>query len=270
MRSNILTCMLILGCVAVTVGLFCDRAATHALPVAIPRAADDAPSIPFAAAPPFPEEYILLTKLTGLQLPQKPTLEQALTAVSDAVHCQLQVKWDVLQQVGVRRTDSVQLYEPIVDLSAEDALNRILFGATDSAAIEFIVKDHTIVVSTWDDLSTQIVTLAYDVRDLIQAYIEAMQVPGEAPIPHLRAAEAIMDFLTGSVEPGTWLDNGGNTGRRFEFMGILFITQTRKNHNAIAEQFVALRQISRAKLPTALERKHEPDSADAPDPVQKR
>jgi hypothetical protein len=210
MRDNIFTCVLILGCLGVTIGLFHDRAVSPALPPPISVIAANDEPIQFVSAPPFPEEFILSKRIKDVRVSQMPTLEDALAAIANAVHCDLQVKWAVLQQVGVQRTTPIQLNEPLAGLSAEAAIHHIFSEVPGPVAIDYIVKGHTIIVSTEVDLSGEVVTLAYDIRGLIQAYIQAMQVPGAAgpSMSRMESVDEITNAVMSDVEADTWRTTG--------------------------------------------------------------
>jgi hypothetical protein len=53
-------------------------------------------------------------------------------------------------------------------------------------------------------------------------------------------ADSIIRFITGTIDPETWRDNGGTSGSISEISGILIVTQTAENLAAVAQ---ALHQI---------------------------
>lgn len=104
--------------------------------------------------------------------------------------------------------------------------------------IGYAVRDGVVTISSEYDLKPRKVFRVYDIRDLI-AHIRRHEGPDAEPGD---ASSAIRYMIRNHVDRDSWRDAGGKDGRAFEIGGLLVITQTIANHQAIDELLGNLRR----------------------------
>ncbi|MCE5326499.1 MAG: hypothetical protein LLG01_08790 [Planctomycetaceae bacterium] len=75
------------------------------------------------------------------------------------------VKWGALSTAGISKSTTVNVH--LQDVSLEKALRVILEDVGASAALDWVLDDGVITISTRDDLATKTMTRVYDIRDLL-------------------------------------------------------------------------------------------------------
>lgn len=204
----------------------------------------------------------LSRRIPELQLDSVP-LEEAFRIIAERTKTNLSINWARLIDAGLPRTTPIKLH--LWDVNLGQALTVVLTAAcpplTDrdgqpTPRFGYTVADNVITVSTVGSPRTT-ATLVYNVRDLIEMYSiasnETVVYPddglrhAEAPVTRGEGLEAVCVFITHSVSPESWEQNGG-TGLIAGFGGLLVVRTTPENHRAIAARLQMLRD-SDKKLP---------------------
>lgn len=206
----------------------------YAIHEAAPDSAVADQRIRAALAAPLPE----VTDIT--------TLEEFVAHLSKIVPGCVWVDWDALNDMGVEREAPIRC--DFRDLSVRQALELALADAGNELRLAYEVRDGCLRITTDENLTRRMAVRIYDVRALLVAteaeheraikrYIRrARLVPvkdapgarGASPslsIPEFDAARELEQMLTQTVEPDSWVINGG-TGRATCYAGLLTVRQS--------------------------------------------
>jgi hypothetical protein len=176
-------------------------------------------------------------------LAQRGTLdvvETPLREVLDKLSTQFQVpivlKLRKLEEAGVH------IDTPVTKQLHSMPLESILDLLLDDLELDFMIRDHVILVSTPEHLESpdMMDTRIYPVRDLV-----AYSVPGTNDDPHRYAADydSLIDLITTTIAAESWVDVGGpGSIKEFDNSGVLVISQTRRTHREIAQLLATLRK----------------------------
>jgi hypothetical protein len=141
----------------------------------------------------------------SIDVDEKP-LATTLADVASSAHLILNINWKALETAGVDRNTPVTLHAK--NIPAGTLLQLILDHAGGGVAtMAYHVGDREIAVTTRDQLYTPefCVTRTYDIgfatADLDPESQEAMNI-----------AMNIRDTIVATIEPSTWMDNGGRIG----------------------------------------------------------
>lgn len=83
----------------------------------------------------------------------------------DVSNTSIHVNWAALQTAGIDRTTPVTVQ--LTDVTVEKALRVILDSVGGVVALGFVLDEGVLTISTREDLSTNVYTRVYDIRDLI-------------------------------------------------------------------------------------------------------
>jgi type II secretory pathway component GspD/PulD (secretin) len=187
-------------------------------------------------------------------------LEKILNFIRDNTGINMDVRWPVLLNAGIDKNTPVTVN--LHDVPIGKALSTILASVGGTTPLEYTVDDGVVTISTHDDLAANVhpVLLTYDVRDLLiqpstttppqlslqQATQQGSSgggggsglfndTGGNAATPQQNRTDIVNAIKTAikTIDPTSWVDNGGSVGDIQEFSGMLLIRQTPENHYKI-------------------------------------
>ncbi|MDP6543681.1 MAG: hypothetical protein QGH60_06775 [Phycisphaerae bacterium] len=156
----------------------------------------------------------------------------------DISGAKITVKWRALAKEGIEPTDTVNVH--LANVTFRKSLETILRNVeiVRKMGLVYVVDKGAITISTKSDFAKRTVVRTYDIRDIIRAGA-AM----ESPLWSCRnIIGAIQVLITDTVDRDSWRDAGGEAGALSRINGQLVITQTRANHDQIAELFGKFRE----------------------------
>jgi len=176
------------------------------------------------------EDRLTMAKLATTRVKgslERAPLASALKLITEQAGVTLSVDWQALEEVGVTRESPVTL--ELDGLRAEAALDAALGQvATDPMGRpQRVVQHGVVVVSSLDRIARHSNFVVYDVRDLA---------------PDSSAVAELQGLMTTLVDPSSWQDNGGQTGRISALGGSLVVATTRENHRAIRGVLTQMRR----------------------------
>ena len=219
------------------------------------------------------ENRQVLARLRTQRIPQvdiSNTFQEALEFVQVVGQIDVDVDWDALEEINVRRDDPVTLSLRNKPLQA--VLERVLARVGDPAFGEkawYTVQDGILLVSSDRALRRNTYLEIYDVRDLVVEIPEyrnapqfdlnqilqggrggggqsPFQDPGDQDVERMPLEERIdrmKDIIRELVDPGEWRDQAGETGAIYDWQSQLLITQTAENHRQIRSLLSKLRSV---------------------------
>ena len=154
-----------------------------------------------------PESLPSLLATTRVSLARDFTLEQLAAETGRATGLPVRARWDVIDRFGV--TTGCTVPHALEGVRLHDAL-RISgesLGIAPSRSLDARVIDGTIELATRDYFDRlELTQTAYD----LSAYARSRSLGAERPRRESQQAmDELSGLITGSVEPETWLDNGG-------------------------------------------------------------
>lgn len=213
-------------------------------------------------------------------------LDRVIDDWRDRFGLNIHVSWGQLEKVGVRRDHRIEI--KLKQVPIETVLDIVLREADGSNdVVKYIVSSGILMISTEAVVREPRVLRTYDVTDLIESGYALRRfantpvlglkltgrefVGGEARregkskggggggvfgdpeddpdhLSEMELMNQIIDLLISIVEPDGWVDNGGETGSVLAYESTLFVRQTIKNHQQIADLF----SIIRASYPAPL------------------
>ena len=190
---------------------------------------------------------------------EKQPLDKVLIFLRNYSAANILVNWAALHDAGVEKGTPVTV--SMKEVPIRKALTTILAQVSaGTASISYIVNDGTIIISTKDDLTSpkyQTVQV-YDIRDMLAAAPPeipnatrpaAVAASGPATAPaRQRQIEALIDTITTTVAPDTWVRNGGKIGTIRELNGQLIVQQTTDNQIAIYNLIQRLREMRNIQI----------------------
>lgn len=211
-------------------------------------------------------------KLPELNL-QNRTLEEAIALLRDASGADIFVNWNALAEAGIERTKPVTVR--LFNVKVSKALAIVLDGAsgpTRKSRLGYTVDEGVITISTAEDLSKNVLTRVYDVRDLLILVPEGKEAslwsrehpateparpappatqpdggqvsaPASQPTANARQAQidALITLIKETVAPDSWTPED-HVGAIKELSGQLVITQTPENQKSIQALLEQLRE----------------------------
>jgi general secretion pathway protein D len=208
------------------------------------------------------------------------SLGDVLAFVQSVTNQNIDVDWSSLEQANIQKDSTVSL--SLTNVTPKTLLDRLvqkISGTDRSTRADWAVNDGVITVASEDKIRKNTTLVIYDVRDLLHEVPDYTDVPridlqqalqaagssggggggGQSPFreegndrrQQQRDREQRMDdlisIITSNVDFDGWADNGGDTGKIQKLLtgggGNLIITNTPKNHRAIAGLLSKLREI---------------------------
>lgn len=233
----------------------------------------DWPEISFRRGEPIafqesPEDRRVLAELRSRTAPANFTdarFEDVMEFFAQVTNLNVDVDWESLADIGVTRDDLVSLN--LQPLSAQTVLDRVLRKVSPDAfsRANWAVEDGVLVVASDDALRRNTFVVIYDVRDLlfrVQNFTEVpdlglgqiiqgqgggttsdFQLEEDEGLTEEEMLARIIEIMQTNIDPDGWRDNGGDTGDVSELNGNLIITNTARNHQAIAGLLSQLREV---------------------------
>lgn len=238
----------------------------------------DWPEISFRRGEPIafreaPEDRRVLADLRSKRVPATFTdarLEDVLSFFAQVTNLNVDVDWGSLANIGLSRDDVISMN--LQPLPAETVLDRILRKVSPDAfsRANWAIEDGVLVVASEDALRRNTSIVIYDIRDLLFQVRDFKDIPdlGLGEITQGQGGSSTSDFeyeeqegpaeddilqrviqiIQSNVDPEGWRDNGGDTGDITELNGNLIITNTARNHQAIAGLLSQLREVRSVQI----------------------
>lgn len=227
-------------------------------------------SSPRSARSGSPTTRVLLNQKIADVSFTEATLESTLDWLRSVTGADVVVRWQLLEDAGVRRDASMSLNVRNLPLSQVLWLLLTEAGGSD-VRLAYRATGNLILISTEEDLDRELVTRVYDVADLLfQApkFRNAMQIDptqvlqaatqsgqsgsgnaggspaGGAIFPSGGRAEEgdgtggderaeLVSLIRSTIEPDSWADGGGGRGTIVAFRNLLVIRNTLRVHQSI-------------------------------------
>ncbi|MCG8407836.1 MAG: permease prefix domain 1-containing protein [Phycisphaerales bacterium] len=199
------------------------------------------------------------------------SLEGILNFVRDIAGVNIFVDWASMENVGIDRGTEVTLN--LWDVRISTVLGMALRSAGQSGEIlTYAISDGLLMVGTEDVLGRQTETRLYHCADLVQAELspgdrlkvvralyeiegagtkDAHRYDGLLGSLHTlltaRRTPELIQVIQKTVDPSTWMENGGNIGQISVFNDTLVIVQTAKNHEAIRSLLDGLARVKKSE-----------------------
>jgi hypothetical protein len=149
-------------------------------------------------------------------------LGDAFIQLREATGANIFVNWRAIDEVGVHR--HLPITTRLEKLPLDQALDKLLkeIGGR-KMLLAWTLDDRVYTISTIDELQRNVITRAYDVRDLL--------TPRH---PQDQQLDRLIDSVRG-ISPLTWRSNGGREGSAQVLKGQLIITQSAEVHARIEQ-----------------------------------
>lgn len=193
----------------------------------------------------------------------------------------LNVRWNRIEPAGIDPKTPVDV--SLQNISLARALDILLEQvAPPETPLAYTVSDGVVTISTQDDLNRDTVTRVYDISDLLVAptnpgrapnvtltearsntgFVSTMPGDGSLFADETQAAdsadvyenerrktvERLLDLIRTTVQPGTWLADGGTVGAIRELNGQIIVTHTSQAHEQLLSLFDQLREQRRLQI----------------------
>ena len=220
-----------------------------------------------------PENRRAMASLEGKKIPVQfkgVPLENVLAYIAKTTNTDVDPNWESLKSIGVEPSARVNL-SLMHEVTAKVALERVLgqLKCDPGSKLDWAVNDGVVTVASADTIKRHTTSLAYNITDLLLETPNYKDVPeldlarvlanksdlDTRSSPFAKAAQRderseradrirkILDLMQRTVDPESWREQGGETGSIAEHNGTLIITQTPRNHAAIAGLLSKLREI---------------------------
>ena len=225
------------------VGVVCVVLAMLVLPLSLGRAQR---TLPLQAAAPEPDEQKPDPRATALFNRMLPELSFNAVGLTDVLEflgdisgTKIEVDWKALEAAGVGRNTPITLHLQNVKFSkALDATLEAAGGG--KAKLLYHYHDGVLTITTAEDhprkeedrYKTSLLVRVYDIRDLASDQSRE---------------ESLSKMITGSIDSGSWRDNGGQAGHLRVNQGQLIVTQTPENHKAILNLLQRTRELMKER-----------------------
>lgn len=225
-----------------------------------------------------PENRAVLNTMATKKLPADfaaNKLEDVLTYIQQLTQVNMDVEWDTLEAMNVRKDTPITL--KLSPMPASTLLDRVLAKAVPDqfSRIGWTVDRGVLTIASQEQLNKNRTLVIYNIQDLlfeIPDYIEVPEIDlnsvlqqsqggggGNSPFRNDQGQQRerpdrqerirqIQDIITANVDFEGWRDNGGETGTMQELNGSLIITNTPKNHREIVGLLSKLREIRNMQI----------------------
>ena len=208
------------------------------------------------------DEVVDLSELT----PETP-FEEAIGVLKNSVDPPLKivVRWKVLYDTEIDKTTPINM-DAISAVPLDAALKLLLDSVSGTDILGYVVENGVIIITTKEALPSPLITLVYNVTDLLgrpadyyaespeeitadveAAGAEGFQIEEELSREELtematRRAEALVTLIQESVEPDSWYNAGGEGTITVHENKKLIVLQTRKVHSELEKLLRELRK----------------------------
>ena len=265
MWNRIITCVLAASCIALTFvlahagGSPAPASSPATLPVSV---------IPAKALSSAEDDTVLNQRLKELAF-DKVGLQDAIATIANLTKANIYIDWRSLEGAGIDHQAPVRLH--LWNVTLRQALNLLLEdvgGGTTKLA--FSMSEGVITITTAENASRDTITEIFDIRDLVDELVKfyASRAKGTANPPpnsqngarlsydvaptYQECVDMLVKLITDTVAPDSWRDSGGTVGSIREIGGLLIVTETRWNLNAVNDLLVKVRDaLHRHQFPPA-------------------
>lgn len=224
------------------------------------------------------ENRAVLADLANKKLPadfNENKLEEVLTYVQTLTQAPMDVDWESLESIGVRRDTPISLkLQPLpVQILLDRVLNKAVTDQFNKAG--WTVDRGVLVVASQAELNKHTTLVIYNIQDLLFDIPNYTDVPeidlnsvlqqsqggggGQSPFQENRGQDddrptrdekirRLLDIIQQNVDRDNWADNGGEVGKIQELNGSLIITNTPKNHREIVGLLSKIREIRNMQI----------------------
>jgi len=199
--------------------------------------------------------------------------EDVTTFLAQITNLNVDVDWDSLSRIGVRKDDlvSLELRQVSARVLLERVLEKVSFDDIDRA--DWAVQDGIVVVASAQDLRRNRFIVVYDIRDLTFPLLNVATPPNinlgdlgdgggggggglfdddddddDLIGDPAELTEQLLTIIEDNIDPNGWESAGGDTGIIRPFAGNLVITNTARNHRQIQGLLRQLRQVRNLQI----------------------
>lgn len=224
------------------------------------------------------ENRAILADLANKKLPadfNENKLEEVLTYVQTLTQAPMDIDWESLESIGVRKDTPISLkLQPLpVQILLDRVLNKAVTDQFNKAG--WTVDRGVLVVASQAELNKHTTLVIYNIQDLLFDIPNYTDVPeidlnsvlqqsqggggGQSPFQENRGQDddrptrdekirRLLDIIQQNVDRDNWADNGGEVGKIQELNGSLIITNTPKNHREIVGLLSKIREIRNMQI----------------------
>lgn len=186
-------------------------------------------------------------------------LDDAIEFLQQHTEANLRVRWRTLEASGIEKSARVSF--ELLNVTVEQALRELLKEVTNDPRLAYQGEGNIIAITTAEELSSgTTVGRIYDVRDLMMVGMQfAARFPQDESVRGLNSnpfsppglarvsAESELDdalnlLIIETIDPDSWVQNGGRHGHIRYFAGHYMIIQSDPNHARIDQLLNALRR----------------------------
>ncbi|GMV26388.1 MAG: hypothetical protein AMXMBFR58_24190 [Phycisphaerae bacterium] len=223
-----------------------------------------------------PEDRRVRTVLETKKIPvtfRENALRDVIGFVQTVSNLDVDTDWQSLEEIGITQDSTVTL--ELKNVSLRSVLDRVMDRISDpSNRAGWEISDGVLRIASEELLRRNVVTLVYDIRDLLLEVPDYSNAPefdlqsvlqssgqgggGSSQSPFRDTQQDrenenrrtlderttdLLEIIQQNVDPEGWTDAGGTTGRVQSLNGNLIITNTPKNHQAIDGLLRKLREV---------------------------
>jgi hypothetical protein len=204
---------------------------------------------------------LLNQRLPEVRFVDQP-FEQVIEWLADFTQMNVVVRWDTLEDNGIERDEPISVQVKNLRLSQVLWLIMNEVGGTE-LRLAYRATGNLLVISTEDDLGREMITKVYDVADLLLRPPSATrpdfqqndqglgqtgqggggggvfgnsqdnQRDNEDDNENDIQMQELIDLITTTIEPDSWIVNGGGNGRIVSFNNVIIVTNTILVHQKI-------------------------------------
>ncbi len=257
-----------------------DNATATIPPMGVINFPSDWPSLSIRRGEPsafaeLPENRRVLAEIETRRIPanfNENALADVFGFIESITQLDIDIDWASLEELGITPDSTVTL--KLREVPVRTVLDRVLDKVSEDplSKADWAVTDGILTIASEDQLRRNTVLQIYDIRDLLIEIPDYDEVPdidlqsvlqsnqgggggGRSPFrndqqndeldtrPLDERIQDIIDIIETHVDPEGWEDNGGDTGSIQQLQGQMIISNTPKNHRAIAGLLSKLREV---------------------------
>jgi len=170
---------------------------------------------------------------------QEQPLGDVVGELEDRYKIEIQLDMQALDTAGVTTDTPVTI--DVEKVSLRSALALVL----DALELTYTIRDEVLLITTDEEVEMMLVTRLYPIKDLVAAERHAtagVRDANSGPRKYGAAVDRILDVVTFTIEPTTWVEVGGtgSIGYMPQFQGMV-VSQTLDVHSEIEELLAMLR-----------------------------
>ncbi|MFH1745900.1 MAG: hypothetical protein ABIG44_02535 [Planctomycetota bacterium] len=197
---------------------------------------------------------VLATRLAEVSFQEVP-LERIIDWLAEQTGMNIHVRWQILADSGIERDRPISI--KVRNLRLSQMLWMILREAAGvGSRLGYQAAGKLLIISTHDDLNSEMIVRTYDVRDLLAQVPRFRNAPRVDPAQVLQAAgnnsgglmasstdepddadlptpATLVELITTTIEPDSWASNGGK-GTIMAWQGTIVVRNSRYVHELLA------------------------------------